>query len=287
MGALVRSANGGTAVGEDRRMRFAALLLSLLALACSSERRETPSSPPARTDPAPAPEPSAPPPEPLPEPREVRIQTADGVTLVGDLRAADPRRPLVVLVHQLGSTRAEWEPLVRRLGPQFDTFAFDLRGHGESTRRGDEEVAYARFEASDWARLPEDVRAVLRHLREEENLEPPRIALVGSSIGSSAAIVAAANEPSVSAVVAISPGRAYRGIDAITPVTSLGERPLLAVASRGEPPSAEAASDMARIAPRGEVLLVDGDRHGVAVFEAAPESLDRVERFLREALAVR
>ncbi|MCZ7681897.1 MAG: hypothetical protein M5U28_25135 [Sandaracinaceae bacterium] len=108
---------------------------------------------------------------------------------------------------------------------------------------------------------------------------------MGSSIGSSAAIVAAAGDPSVSAVVALSPGRAYRGIDAITPAARLGERALLVIASREEAPSAEAATDMARIAPAGELLLVDGDRHGVAMFERAPESLERVVAFLRQQLA--
>ncbi len=166
------------------------------------------------------------------------------------------------------------------------TFAFDLRGHGESTTRahGGGEVRYADFTTADWERTAGDVRAVLAHLREDEGLAPRKIALVGASIGSSAAILAAAEEPSVDAVVALSPGRAYHGLDTITPLARLGERPLLAIASRGELPSAESANDMARIATNGEVLLVDGERHGVSMFESAPESLVRVRSFLREQL---
>lgn len=264
-------------------MRALILLAGSLALACSAEP-----SAPARAEPAPTrPEPPAPPaePPPLPEPREVRVEAEDGVALEGDLRSTDPAAPLVVLVHQLGSTRAEWQPLIERLGPGFNTFALDMRGHGESTRRGDEELSYSRLERADWDRLAGDLRTLLGHLREEEGLQPRRVALVGSSIGSSAAIVAAAADPSVSAVVALSPGRAYRGIDAITPTAQLGERPLLVIASRLEAPSAEAASDMARIAPAGELLLVEGERHGVAMFEQAPESLERVVAFLRRELA--
>ncbi|HBQ12030.1 MAG TPA: hypothetical protein DEF51_13080, partial [Myxococcales bacterium] len=59
----------------------------------------------------------------------------------------------------------------------------------------------------------------------------------------------------------------------------------LAVASRGEAPSAEAAQDMARIAGGGELLLVEGDAHGVGMFESAPDSLPRVATFLRTHLA--
>ncbi len=270
------------------------LLLTVVALlsACSSDP-STPRAPTADRVPAPpaeAPEqPEAPPePPPLPEAREVRVETDDGVVLVGDLRQGASRdAPLVILVHQLGSTRAEWEPLERWLAdsPAMSTFAFDMRGHGASTTKaGGGEVQYGSFRQADWERLGPDVRAVLTYLREHENLSPRHVALVGSSIGSSAAILAASEELSAEAIVALSPGRAYHGLDVITPLSSLGDRPILAVASRGEVASAETANDIARIAGGGEVLLVDGDRHGVAMFEQAPESLTRVRAFLREHL---
>lgn len=252
---------------------------------------------PEAADPAPEPEAVAsaprevgepvvdPEPPPLPDPRRLTVEAEDGLALVGDLRAgAGPDAPLVVLVHQLSTTRAEWEPLLRWLAapPAMTTFALDMRGHGQSTRRGDDEVAWGDFETSDWERVADDVRAVIAHLRDSEALAPSRVILVGSSIGSSAVILAAANDPSVDAVVALSPGRAYRGVDALTPLAGLGERPLLAIASRGEPASAETARQMAGIAAAGDHLLVDGDRHGVGMFESAPESLERLVAFVRE-----
>jgi len=271
--------------------RSLALMISL-TVACSDP---TPASEPFTAD-EPAPEATRPgPPEPrelvapsepppLPEARRITFEAEDGLTLVGDLRAgAGPEAPLVVLVHQLSTTRAEWEPLLRRfaVAPAMTTFALDMRGHGESTRRGDDTVAWGDFETADWERVAEDVRAALTHLREEVGLDPSHVILIGSSIGSSAVIRAAANEPAVDAVVALSPGRAYRGVDALTPLAALGERPLLAIASRGEPASAETATQMAQIAAAGDHLLVDGDRHGVGMFESAPEILDRVVAFAR------
>jgi pimeloyl-ACP methyl ester carboxylesterase len=269
------------------------VVLALFVSACSSEPSRAPAPPAAERAEPPAPE--APPapsptpePPPLPEAREVRIEAQDGAVLVGDLReGASPEAPLVILIHQLGSTRAEWMPLLRGLAasPGMTTFALDMRGHGASTTgsRG-HDLAYASFTNTDWRRIAGDVRAVLAHLREQEGLRPRSVALVGSSIGSSAAILAAAEEPSVDAIVALSPGRANHGLDTITPLPSLAERPILALASRGDLPSAEAANDIARIARGGEVLLVDGDRHGVAIFEGAPESLERVRSFLRDHL---
>lgn len=218
------------------------------------------------------------------EPRELRIEVGDGVILRGELRPGPaPDAPLVVLVHQLGSSRREWTPLLERLRG-FSTFAFDVRGHGGSATS---DVRYASFTTADWEKAAADVRTVLGHLREEEGLQPARVGAVGSSIGSSLVIIAAASDPSIDAIVAISPGRAYRGLDAITPVAALGQRPLLVIASRGEAASVEAASDMARIAPRGELLLAEGDGHGVEIFIDEPSSLDRVEGFLREHLAPR
>ena len=271
-------------------------LVSVLS-GCGDEERpaSTPEPAPVVSEEPPAPTEPEPPAEPPPlrEAREIRIPS-EGATLVGDLRVGDSvAAPLVVLVHQLSSTRAEWEPLLRHLGadPALSTFALDMRGHGASTERASTErergaaLDWQRFETRDWEAVAADLRAVLGHLREEEGLQPTRVALIGSSIGSSAVIRAASEDESVDVVVALSPGRAYRGLDAITPLPALGERPFLAVASRGEAPSAEAAQDMARIAGGGELLLVEGDAHGVGMFESAPDSLPRVATFLRTHLA--
>lgn len=264
---------------------------ALLSLACSCSESETvapepPSreveaeveAPPLEPVEEPAPEPE------LPEAREVRISAADGTELVGDLRVGHaPDASLVVLVHQLSTTRAEWEPLLRRLGtsPAFATFAFDMRGHGESVQRRGREIAWGDFETADWEKVAEDIQRVIVHLRDHESLSPRRIVLVGSSIGSSAVILAASRDEVVHAVVGLSPGRAYRGVDAITPLTRFGERPLFVVASRGEAASASTAEDMARIAPGPDALLVDGDRHGVGMFESAPDALAAVVDFIR------
>ncbi|MFK7987824.1 MAG: alpha/beta hydrolase [Sandaracinaceae bacterium] len=242
------------------------------------------------TDPTPslpvvedAPPPLAEPP-PLPEAEVLRI-SANGVTLVGDLRAVEgaPTAPLVVLVHQLSSQRAEWTPLLRHLAadPALATFAVDMRGHGESTEgRGGQTLAWQAFEPSDWEAVEGDLVAVLDALL--ERLRPARVILVGSSIGSSAVVRAAAEDERVHAVAALSPGRAYRGLDALTPLTALGSRPLLALASRQEQAAAETARDMARIAPAGRHELVDGDVHGVSMFEEDPASLAHLVAFVRE-----
>jgi pimeloyl-ACP methyl ester carboxylesterase len=263
-------------------MRETVVAMFLLLNACSSC-----DEPPRRRDagvarPVVEQTPEEPPPPELSR-ESMAITAEDGTVLTGDLEWRTLDAPLVVLVHQLGSTRAEWEGLRRAIDTRYTTFAFDLRGHGESTAGG--ALDFSAFDNDEWAKLPGDLRAVLAALRAREGLSPPKVALVGSSIGSSAAIVAAADaETAVDVLVAISPGRAYHGIDALTPLTRLGERPILAIASPGDGPSAETAAVIARVASAGEEASAEGGAHGVRMFADDPASQDRVVAFLRAHL---
>lgn len=233
--------------------------------------------------------PPAPEGSPSGPPEPVELTTSDGVRLHGTLRrGGDPSAPAVVLVHKLSADRGEVGPVVEALSepPGMTTLAIDLRGHGESTSGPDDTtLSWGEFETSDWEAAANDVRAAVGYLAAHDDLDPAGIGVVGSSIGSSAAIVAAAEDERVDAVVAISPGRAYRGVDAITPVDRFGERvALLAVASEGELPAAEAAQNISRIADRGTLQLYPGEVHGVAIAEAHPEMLERIRRFLAREL---
>lgn len=270
-----------------RRPTALLLSLALASISCSRADPPAPERTSAETPPAPAERPEPAPP-PLPAPRDVSFTTSDGVTIAGTLHGgATPDAPLVVLVHQLGSTRAEWEPLVERLRahPALAILAIDLRGHGESTRGAEgSALAWREFDNATWARTADDVVAAVEFVRSEASgVRPARIGLVGSSIGSTAVVAAAARTPDIGPVVAISPGRAYRGFDAITPALELAGHPFLAVVAREEPDSVETAQAMARITST-EALIVDGSEHGVALLRAHPEVLDRVEQVLRSAL---
>ncbi len=231
------------------------------------------------------PEPSA---EPSGAPEAVRFETADGVTIAGTLRRGESASaPAVILAHRLGADRGEWDPLVAKLAepPGLTILAIDLRGHGASTTGPSGEMLDPRsFDQPAFEAMAADVIGAVEYLHEQHGPSPRALAVVGSSIGSSAAIRAAAEDARIGAVVAVSPGRAYRGVDAITPVPRLSERPLLAIAAAEEPPAAEAARNIAQIAPRGQLQLYPGSAHGMAIAAEAPEMLDLVDGFVREAL---
>lgn len=221
----------------------------------------------------------------IPEPRDVTFVTSDGVTLGATLSPGSrPDAPAVILVHQIASDRSEWAPLVARLreAPALTVLAIDLRGHGASTQGPAGPLDFHAFDTAAWGAIGLDVRAAAAFLTSRESgLLPNHIAVVGSSLGATAAVLAAHDEGRLDPIVTLSPGRAYHGVDAITLVLALGGRALLAVVAREEADGVDTASAFARIT-RGEPLIVDGNAHGVALFTAAPETLDRVESFLRE-----
>ncbi|MGE0792492.1 MAG: alpha/beta hydrolase [Sandaracinaceae bacterium] len=259
------------------------VLLFLVALITGACGQDATSAPPASPEPPPDPEPHVPraPAIEPPTARPFAFTTSDGVRIEGELRTRSDRgAPLVVLVHQLSSDRAEWAPLLERLASvPVDAYAMDMRGHGASTHQGDHEIHWDAFAPADWQPIGSDVREAIEALR-EDGLAPSHVVVIGSSIGSSAAIQATARDD-VDAVVALSPGRAYHGVDALGPLANIGDRPLLAIAARGEPESAETAQQMAAIVPRGVERLVDGRQHGVSMFAEDPRLLDEIVSFVR------
>ncbi len=253
--------------------------LLLVVGACDSDESSVAREPePSTTDEtSESAEESAPPAE-LPPPVPVTIPTDDG-ELAADLATGGDDGVTVVLFHQLGADRTEWAPLsegLRRAG--HTVLRVDLRGHGESPGGPD---GWRAFDAEDWAKVAADGEAVVAWARLRSDL-PPRWVFGGSSIGSSVAIRAATAEE-VKAVFALSPGRAYHGIDAITPVsTYAADKPLLAIASRGDVSAAETARTMARVAASGSARLVEGDGHGLAMLEDQPGLQSVIEEVVAE-----
>jgi len=99
--------------------------------------------------------PAAPPAAPATRPRTSVVRSSDGVALaVQEAGPADA--PTLVFLHGLGFTHAVWHrQLEGALASRFHLVAYDLRGHGQSSRPTDA-AAYA-----TGARWADDLRAVL------------------------------------------------------------------------------------------------------------------------------
>ena len=119
------------------------------------------------------------------------------VTLRGWYISGQEEKPTLIFVHGNGSVRSgdRAVDLASRLtGHGFNILMFDLRGHGSS---GGDKVSGGYFE--QW-----DVLGAFDFLA-ARRVPPEQIGLVGFSMGAATAILAAAQEPGIGALVADSP----------------------------------------------------------------------------------
>jgi alpha-beta hydrolase superfamily lysophospholipase len=246
------------------------------------------------------------PPSPLPGaeanvPEAIELPSADGVTIHASLwRTGDPEAPAVVFVHQARSDRSEWTPFVevlRAQAPGLTVMTIDLRGHGASTKAGDVNLRWQDFQGGDnaglrrWAGCTSDVQAAVAYLRSRgEGTIPRAIGLVGSSIGSSSVLRAAANDGvagpgHIAVVVVLSPGLSYFSVPIRAAVETLKVRklPVLLIAARDDTNDVGGTAQELQtiLAENLQVQLFDDGGHGVAVAAAHPEVIAMVTAFLK------
>lgn len=134
---------------------------------------------------------------------------------------AGPRYPLVILLHGLNQSHQSWHDFPHTLVQAgYAVLAVDLRGHGQSTRtRRNRRINWRMLQEADWARLHLDIVQALRyletHTEEYPQLDVSRVALVGDRLGANLAPYVGKAEPDrIKALVMLSPGLVYKGIDA-------------------------------------------------------------------------
>jgi uncharacterized protein len=126
---------------------------------------------------------------------DVQIPTANRRVLRGwFISGGDGRRPAVVLVHGWGRNVERMLPYVAMLHPAgLHLLAFDARHHGASDPDGH----------ASMKKFSEDIRAAVDDLTARPDVDRARIAVLGLSIGGSAAIHAAAHDRRIRAVVTV------------------------------------------------------------------------------------
>jgi pimeloyl-ACP methyl ester carboxylesterase len=201
---------------------------------------------------------------PLPvAPVPVQTSAADGLTLAGDFYLVDAAHPTVLLLHQLYTDRTSWNVLLPPLlNAGYNALAVDLRGHGQTGG------------GIDWNRAVTDVQSWFDWLH-ASGVRADTIVTIGSSMGSSLALVGCANDPGCPTAIAISPGWSYQGLSVAEAFTAkLVERPVLLVFSArdgwprlGVPRMIKAATGQVG------VLQYPGNVHGMNLFDTQGDTL--------------
>ncbi|MCH7736719.1 MAG: alpha/beta fold hydrolase [Chloroflexi bacterium] len=120
------------------------------------------------------------------------------VVLSGWYLPGENSSPHLIFVHGIGSVRSgdnAVELAARMIDLGYNVLMFDLRGHGSS---GGDKVSGGYFER--W-----DVLGAFDYLLGRRGVDSSRIGLMGFSMGAATSIMAAAEEPRITALVADSP----------------------------------------------------------------------------------
>lgn len=191
----------------------------------------------------------------------IDLTAADGQVLKGELFLPEEipaeGAPAVLLMHQYGGRRDDYQPLLPLLLERgYVALAVDLRGFGETKGR------------QNWETAVTDVQAWLDYLRGLETTADDQIATLGASIGSNLALVGCANDEACVTAIALSPGLNYFDVQPEEFVReNLADRSALLIASTSDAESAVAIRQMFTSA-RGNVAtrMYKGFAHGTELF---------------------
>jgi pimeloyl-ACP methyl ester carboxylesterase len=150
--------------------------------------------------------------------------------------------PLALLHHANGFCAALWAPIAERLRSTFRVVAYDVRGHGESTRPEGRE-------AYRWAEFPEDLLAVADALTGEGGERAVALG-IGHSFGGTSMAVAAAARPSL-----------FERIAMLDPVLQSAQDAGVAL-TEGQNRMAEAARRRRHVWPSAEAVIEAWARNG-------------------------
>ncbi len=178
-----------------------------------------------------------------------------------------------------------WFPSLVAAG--FTVLAIDQRAHGESQQRRGERVDVASIPRADFGELVRDgvrdVKAAARYLA-RQGLATDRIVLIGASYGCSVSLLSAEQVEGVRALVLLSPGTNYFGVDVVAAASSF-PGPLLIVAAEDDRHSVESARVIAaRHRGADDLEIYSSGGHGTRLFDPRPQLKQRIVEFAEKAV---
>lgn len=220
----------------------------------------------------------------------ITLQAADGFPLVGLYEKGHGEassQPAVLLLHMYKRQKGSWQPLMLALKAQgLSSLAIDLRGHGES--RFDASGVDQHFRVVDrdavfFNQMYLDGLAAVAWLRGQGHHQ---LGVVGASIGCSVAMqMMAAGQPDIAAMVLMTPGRDYLGINTIGHLQHWPGIPLLILTS-AEETERGAAAIYHSLQDRGAELVVFDQEaiHGTMMFGEVDGVEERISTWLSKRL---
>ncbi|MBE2226838.1 MAG: alpha/beta fold hydrolase [Ignavibacteria bacterium] len=221
------------------------------------------------------------------------VTTSDNKETSGSLYFSESKKdesqPLVILVHQFNQSRAEWQQsfIDSLLGSGFKVLAFDIRGHGKSSRQNGklEDIL------TDPEQAPLDIKAVTDWAKKRQGIDSSRIAVIGTSIGGNLALYAALN-CGVKVPVAVSNGKqsfeaftSYNEMMMGRPYFPKMKNALLICSSKdGDHEAGQKWIYDNFCGDPKEMKVYDSPKHGKFLLEEKPEAKDLILNWLKKYL---
>lgn len=171
--------------------------------------------------------------------QRVTIEAVDGLELVGNFYLptveSDEPAPAILMMHHHSSKKEAWlqsDAISPFLAAGYAVLAVDLRGHGESGRRQDWELAF------------DDTQRWLTWLGEQPAVNPEALSIVGASIGGDLGLNVMAEDERVRAIVVLSPAVEVQGITTADAVEAIAGRPVFLVTGDADEASMEAVATL-------------------------------------------
>ncbi len=220
---------------------------------------------------------------PLLSPRKVSFLTSDNVTIVGRYYPLKEFDEAILLLHMMPEKKESWDALAKKLQENnIVTLAIDLRGHGESIKKGDKTLDYKLFSDKEHQESQRDVEAALEWLQKETNLDLTSIYIGGASIGANLSLQALAVHPEIAKGFLLSPGFNYRGIKTNVLVKKLSkDQEVFFATSKDDGDNVSQTQELYNAtSAQKQWKVYDNAGHGTTMLEKTNDLLPSIIQFL-------
>ena len=228
-----------------------------------------------------------------PEAQTVKFTSEDGVHIEADYYAptvpGNERVPVAILIHMYPADRTSWRPLVPGLlKAGFAVLAYDIRGTGGSMEPAEKKLkqCYIAKDPEHFNDAWKDTRAAKEWLSGQPRCDVSRIALIGASIGSSISLHYASQDKAVKAVVCLSPGLDYLGVDSVDHIKKCSDRAILLISPKSEYKHVKKLLKAAGGAAKGKKFSGTNKQHGTNLLKSddAKKVKRQITVFLKRAM---
>ena len=168
----------------------------------------------------------------------VTFPSSDGLMITADLYMQDKSLPIIILYHQANFSRGEYKetaPKLMKLG--YNCLAVDLRSGKEVNYIQNETATRAREKNLPVGYLDAE-KDMISAIEYVKKMSKEKVIIFGSSYSASLALKIAKNNPSISVVIAFSPGEYLQPVT-LQPLLTKMDKPVFIASTTSEYPFAK------------------------------------------------